>query len=58
MTDVIPCRSCEEVTARLDRLIAKIHQIQAPHMNGDKAADVVLVRINARIGLEILLRIR
>ena len=58
MTDVIPCRSCEEVTERLDRLIAKIRELQAPHMNGYKAADVVLVCIITRFGLEILLRIR
>ncbi len=37
-------RSAQQVTKRLDRLIAQIREIQAPYMNGEKPADVVLVR--------------
>lgn len=37
------CRSAEQVTERLDRLISKIRDIQCRHMNGEKPADVVLV---------------
>ena len=40
--DVIP-RSAQHVAERLDRLIAQIREIQAPCMNGEKPADVVLV---------------
>jgi hypothetical protein len=36
-------RSPQQVTERLDRLIAKIRDIQRPHMNGEKPADVVVV---------------
>jgi hypothetical protein len=36
-------RSPEQVTERLDRLIAKIKEHQQPYMNGEKPADVVLV---------------
>ena len=37
-------RSAQQVTKRLDCLIAQIRGIQAPYMNGEKPADVVLVR--------------
>jgi hypothetical protein len=36
-------RSPQQVTERLDELIARIRDIQRPHMNGDKPADVVVV---------------
>lgn len=36
-------RSPQQVTERLDRLIAKIRDIQRPHMKGEKPADVVVV---------------
>jgi hypothetical protein len=42
-------RSPQQVTERLDRLIAKIRDIQRPHMNGEKPADVVVV--SGRTGL-------
>lgn len=32
-----------EVTTRLDRVIAKIRDIQGPYMNGEKGVDVVIV---------------
>ncbi|KAL9614272.1 MAG: hypothetical protein Q9167_001228 [Letrouitia subvulpina] len=35
--------SAQQVTARLDRLVAQIREIQAPYMNGEKPVDVVLV---------------
>ncbi|KAL9037853.1 MAG: hypothetical protein Q9214_005516 [Letrouitia sp. 1 TL-2023] len=35
--------SAQRVTARLDRLIAQIREIQAPYMNGKKPAEIVLV---------------
>ncbi|KAF2029523.1 phosphoglycerate mutase [Setomelanomma holmii] len=35
--------SPQQVTERLDRLIAKIRALQRPHMDGSKAADVVVV---------------
>ncbi|KIW88525.1 uncharacterized protein Z519_11094 [Cladophialophora bantiana CBS 173.52] len=35
--------SPQQVAERLDRLIAQIKDVQAPHMNGGKPADVVLV---------------
>ena len=33
-----------QVTKRLDRLIARIREMQAPYMGGEKPVDVVLVR--------------
>jgi broad specificity phosphatase PhoE len=36
-------RSPQQVIERLDKLIAKIRDIQRPHMNGEKPADVVVV---------------
>jgi probable phosphoglycerate mutase len=36
-------RTPQQVTERLDRLIARIRDIQRPHMNGEKPADVVVV---------------
>ena len=36
-------RSADQVTERLDRLIAQIREIQAPYMHGEKPADVVVV---------------
>lgn len=36
-------RSPEQVAARLDSLIKKIHEIQGPNMHGESPADVVLV---------------
>lgn len=35
--------SAAEVAARLDRIIAKIREIQGPYMHGEKAVDVVLI---------------
>ncbi|KAL8891262.1 MAG: hypothetical protein Q9215_001675 [Flavoplaca cf. flavocitrina] len=35
--------SADQVTERLDRLIAQIRKMQAPYMNGEKPADVVVV---------------
>ncbi|KAI9811637.1 MAG: hypothetical protein M1827_005386 [Pycnora praestabilis] len=35
--------NAQEVTDRLDGLIAKIKKIQAPNMHGEKASDVILV---------------
>ncbi|RDL37885.1 uncharacterized protein BP5553_05318 [Venustampulla echinocandica] len=32
-----------EVTERLDRIIAKIREVQGPHMYGEKGVDVVLI---------------
>ncbi|KAE8445305.1 hypothetical protein EG329_013543 [Mollisiaceae sp. DMI_Dod_QoI] len=32
-----------EVSARLDRIIAKIREMQGPYMHGEKAVDVVLI---------------
>jgi broad specificity phosphatase PhoE len=43
-------RSPQQVTERLDRLIAKIRDIQRPHMNGEKPADVVVVRKGTKTG--------
>jgi hypothetical protein len=37
-------RSPQQVMERLDRLIAKIRDLQRPHMDGSKAVDVVVVR--------------
>ena len=37
-------RSAMQVTKRLDRLIARIREMQAPYMGGEKPVDVVLVR--------------
>ena len=46
MCDVnIVCRTPQQVTERLDRLIKEIREIQKPHMDGSKAVDVVVVRI-------------
>lgn len=36
-------RSAEQVMHRLDRLIYKIYDLQEPHMQGGRAADVLLV---------------
>lgn len=36
--------SAGQVTKRLDRLISEIREYQRPNMNGEKPADVVLVR--------------
>lgn len=36
-------RSADQVTERLDGLIAQIREIQAPYMNGEKPVDVVVV---------------
>jgi hypothetical protein len=38
-------RSPQQVTERLDRLIKKIRDIQRPCMNGERPADVVVVRL-------------
>ncbi len=38
-------RSAQQVTERLDGLIKKIYTIQGPCMHGEKAADVILVRL-------------
>lgn len=35
--------SAAEVADRLDRIIAKIREIQGPYMHGEKAVDVVLI---------------
>ncbi|KAF2472658.1 phosphoglycerate mutase [Lindgomyces ingoldianus] len=35
--------SAQQVTGRLDRLIAEIRDIQRPYMNGEKPVDVVVV---------------
>ena len=40
---MILARNPEQVTERLDRLIAKIRDIQRPHMDGSKPVDVVVV---------------
>lgn len=37
-------RSPQQVTKRLDHLIAQIREIQAPYMYGEKPAEVVLVQ--------------
>ncbi|KAI8663916.1 hypothetical protein NCS55_00898100 [Fusarium keratoplasticum] len=34
----------QQVTERLDRLVSEIRNIQRPNMNGEKSADVLLVR--------------
>lgn len=44
VADILP-RSAQQVTERLDRLIAKIRDTQKQYMNGDKPADVVVVRL-------------
>lgn len=36
-------RTPQQVTQRLDSLIAKIRNIQRPHMNGEQPADIVVV---------------
>ena len=36
-------RSAEQVMHRLDRLIHKIYELQEPHIQGGRAADVLLV---------------
>ncbi len=36
-------RSAQQVTERLDRLIAQIREVQAPYLNGQEPVDVVLV---------------
>jgi hypothetical protein len=38
-------RSKEQVADRLDKLIAKIREMQSPYMNGDKPVDIVLVSL-------------
>ncbi|EXJ54891.1 uncharacterized protein A1O5_12957 [Cladophialophora psammophila CBS 110553] len=38
--------SPQQVAERLDRLIAQIKEVQAPHMNGEKPVDVVLVGLH------------
>lgn len=35
--------SAKEVSDRLDRIIAKIREIQGPYMHGEKGVDVVLI---------------
>lgn len=37
------CRSAEQVTGRLDRLVERVRNIQRPYMHGEKPVDVVLV---------------
>ena len=44
MARVMVDRTAQQVTARLDALIGKIHEIQGPYMHGEKAVDIVLVR--------------
>ena len=39
----IPYGSSQDVSDRLDRLIAEIHEIQRPYMHGEKPVDVVVV---------------
>lgn len=41
---LIPLRSRQQVTERLDRLISQIKEIQRPYMNGEKPVDVLFVR--------------
>jgi broad specificity phosphatase PhoE len=41
-------RSSQEASDRMDRLIAKIHDIQRPYMHGEKAVDVVVVSCTIR----------
>lgn len=36
-------RNAEQLTTRLDEFISKIHALQAPNMNGEAPADVVLI---------------
>ena len=36
-------RSAEQVTHRLDRLIHKIYELQEAHLQGNSAADILLV---------------
>lgn len=43
MLTLLGCRSMEEVTERLDRLVSRIREIQRPYMLGGRPADVVLV---------------
>jgi len=43
LTDCELLRSPQQVSTRLDTLIAKIRDIQAPHMDDGEPADVVLV---------------
>lgn len=42
---LIESRSAEQVTARLDRLVGKIHDIQRDYMHGEKPRDVVVVSL-------------
>jgi len=44
MTNLFFYRSPEQVTARLDKLVAQTKDIQRPYMTGERAADVLLVR--------------
>jgi hypothetical protein len=47
-------RSPEQITERLDRLVAKIKEHQQPYMNGEKPADVVLVHINTLVFVSVI----
>ena len=37
------CRSMDQVTTRLDKLISQIQDLQRPYINGEKPCDVLLV---------------
>ncbi len=39
----VPDRSAQQVTERLDKLVAQIIDIQQPYLNGEKPVDVILV---------------
>ena len=43
LANVCDDRSMQQVTDRLDRLISAIKDVQRPHMEGGKQANVVLV---------------
>ncbi len=45
LTTALPTwpRSAEQVMHRLDHLIHKIYELQEPHIQGGRAADVLLV---------------
>jgi hypothetical protein len=40
---LMPKRSRQQITERLDRLISEIKKIQQPYMHGEEDADVILV---------------